>query len=268
MLPRDLKRKLKKFRKDYKEFRKISVINNSPRTGKNSIVIGIPTYEREKLLKRLLTQLDGAAKNYDVTIIVLDDGSNKMVKLNDVEFHNVNDLCLYRSTRNNGKQGYWKTVSFIFDKMSEIQADYYYYLGDDLEVRDDFFNRSTNIWDAIADPKKISLNLLNDGRDECWTKFKRELKKMGDYNIFLSQWLDMIIMFDHKLLEHPIDPINKERWKRDPLLSSGVGSQLSIRLKGDGFNMYQVANSLVYHSDHNSVMNPHCRKNNPLCSIL
>lgn len=241
----------------------MGIANNQSR-----IVVGIPTYNREKLLKRLLSQLNIAATSYDVTVIVLDDGSNKPVKLNPASLNNINKVNLHRSSRNNGKRGYWITVNNLFEKMGEVDADYYFYLGDDLEVDENFFEASIDRWEAINDNKKISLNLLNDGRDECWTKFKRKLKKFEGYNIFLSQWLDMIMMMDKTLLKYQIKPIKISRWSKATNLSSGVGCQLSNHFHKHGYHMYQLKHSLVYHSDGPSVMNPAVRKTARLISIM
>lgn len=232
-----------------------------------NIVVGIPTYNRHKLLKRLLSQINTAAKSYNVTVLLVDDGSTQPVDLRSLSFDNISRLDLHRFGKNNGKTGYWKTVNSLFDRMREIKADYYFYLGDDLQIDSTFFESAISTWDAITDENKISLNLLNDGRTDCWTKFKRVSVSFGEHTVFKSQWLDMVMMFDEKLLEHRIKPISKSRWYKRPNLSSGVGHQLSIKFHNSGKTMYQVKNSLVHHGGHISVMNPQGRRRIPLKSL-
>lgn len=231
--------------------------HNLNKKNKPNIVIGIATYNRNNLLERLLNQIDRASKNYNVSLIILDDGSPKPVKLGSMQFNNIDHLNLYRSNKNHGKKEYWITVNFIFDKMSTINADYYYYFGDDAEIEINFFDNSIDKWNSIKDNRKISLNLINDSREECWTNFKRIPKEIGGYSFFLSQWLDMQIMFDSELLKYRVKAIDKSRWRRDNKLSSGVGRQLSRRFYEKGYHMYQVKKSLIKHSYTKSVMNPH-----------
>merc|ERR1712098_305061 len=86
------------------------------------------------------------------------------------------------------------------------------------------------------------------------------------WNVYKSQWLDMAILFDREMLRFRVKEVPISRWKKNKLVSSGVGAQLSKRLHNAGYSMYQVENSLIHHGDHESRMNYEERKLNPLVS--
>jgi glycosyltransferase involved in cell wall biosynthesis len=231
-----------------------------------SIAIAIPSYNRKELLVRLVNQLDMAAKCFNVRLMIFDDGSETPVENIFFDVKNIKDIEIVRY-QNHGKKRYWSLVNKIFDRLSLMGASYNFYLGDDLEVGPSFFLDAINQWELIEDEKKISLNLLRDGRIKSWTNFERVERNFSGLSVFQTQWLDMIMMFDHKLLSYRLKKIPMTRWDRNPLLSSGVGAQLSHKLNEMGYTMYQVKTSLVVHADHVSQMNPEERILNPLVSV-
>lgn len=230
------------------------------------IVVAIPTFNRKNFLLRLVRQLDDAAKNFDVHLAIFDDGSEEAITVDLFDFAYLHGIEVHRFL-NHGKKRYWSLVNKIFHRLSDLDADYYFYLADDLEIENNFFFDAMASWQSILDDKKISLNLLKDSRTQCWTGFEREEVRFGDFSVFKTQWLDMVMMFDRSLLANRIQEIPLSRWENKPLLSSGVGAQLSTRLHQSGYSMYQVFSSLVHHGDHVSEMNPEERKQNPLVAL-
>ena len=67
------------------------------------------------------------------------------------------------------------------------------------------------------------------------------------------------------LLRHRMVPVHPNRWRRKPTISSGVGKQLTVRLRGRG-NVYQTNPPLVRHGGLVSEMNPEARALRPLDS--
>jgi len=61
-----------------------------------------------------------------------------------------------------------------------------------------------------------------------------------------------------------MEPIKPTRWDTNPLLSSGVGWQMSLRLHNKGYGMYHTKESFVSHGDHESKMNKQERVKNKL----
>jgi glycosyltransferase involved in cell wall biosynthesis len=230
------------------------------------VCVAFPTFNRVMLMERLISQLNAAALNCKLTLLVFDDGSEDNPVVDWGRYQNIQNGQI-SSFSNHGKKMYWSLVNKIFASMKETVADYYIYLGDDLEVGGDFFDKTINLWNAIDDPRKVSLNLLNDGREECWTNFKRKKMSFNSKDVYLSQWLDMVMMVSRDIFDYQLYEIPLSRWDRYPLLSSGVGSQLSSRLLSDGWNMYQTIESHVFHGEHQSKMNPEERALNPLVSV-
>lgn len=248
---------------------KISVDFECFENEKISVAIGIPTFNRGEMLFRLLNQLFSQAKksNLNIYVFVYDDFSEAPLDISSISLNKQKSVKIYRSTINNGKKKYWKVVNHILDELSNIDADYYFYLPDDIEISNDFFEKSISYWNSIEDSKKITINLLNDGRDECWTKFKRVIEVNSKFELYRSQWVDMAMVFDKKLLRYRVKEIPLSFWDNKPLLSSGVGAQLSKRLHAAGYGLYQVKDSLVFHGAHQSQMNPEERIINPLISL-
>lgn len=231
-----------------------------------TITVAIPTFNRPEMLARLVSQLNDAARFFRVKLKIFDDGSTNPVDKSKLSQSNFEAIEVFRYL-NHGKKRYWQLVNIIFDELSNTESDHYIYLGDDLEVDADFFSKVIFNWLSIQDPKKISLNLLRDARKKSWTNFERLDVNFGGFKASKIQWLDMIMAFDQELLNFRLEPISASRWSKNPLLSSGVGAQLSSRLNELGFSMYQVTSSLVLHEDHESQMNPEERRINPLTDV-
>lgn len=232
---------------------------------KKKIVVGIPTFNRHGYLQKLVSQLDKAAGNFDVELIIRDDGSFPPVSLDNFDCMFIKKIHLTSSV-NQGKKRYWVTVNSLLEQMGAAPADYYFYLSDDIEVGENFFEQAVKYWEMIEDEKKISLNFLNDGREECWTKFKRVKVNFAELECYKAQWLDMLMMFDAEFLKYRVNEVPLSRWKNNPNISSGVGAQLSTRFHEAGYSMYQLKDSLIFHGDHESKMNPEERMLNPLIS--
>ena len=231
------------------------------------IIVVIPTFNRKEFLVRLMQQLDVAALFFKVHVVIFDDGSENPVRNNFFNTVNLVDIEIHRYS-NHGKKKYWSLVNKIFDRVSHLDADYYFYLGDDLEVNSDFFIRSITEWESIADDNKISLNLLRDSRTKAWTDFEAVEREFTGFHVLQTQWLDMIMLFDKKMLSHRLTEVPLSRWDKNPLLSSGVGAQLSQRFHQIGYGMYQVMSSIVCHGEHDSEMNPEERRKNPLTAQI
>lgn len=235
-----------------------------------SIHIFIPSFNRNNSLKELIYQIDGQSADYQVCIYIFDDGSEEPVSLEWTDFHNIKSLSVSRS-KNHGKKRYWHLVNRIFSIAENKKSEIFYYLADDVSLVPNFFRRSINAWNGIVDQNKVAINLILDQREgqTCWTNYPPHLAKTTDLAVYKCQWVDMVMMFSPRMLEalsYKVDPISEDRWVKRPLLSSGVGAQLSHRLHDQGLSMFQVTDSLVLHGDAPSVMNPEERARTPIVS--
>lgn len=232
---------------------------------KKNIFIAITTYKRDEELKRLLDQINSYIGRYDFTIWVYSDGEK--LSLRHSNYPNV--YFLGETNRHAGKEEFWRIWDTLFSKFNfnycKLITDYCFFIQDDTELKDNFFDEAIRIWGNINDDKKIALQLLADENRKgksCWIPFK--VKEYDEY--YHTQWVDCNFMCEPLLieaLEYKINPIDKNRFKNKNK-SSGVGEQISSRLHRIGLNMYQVKETLLIHGDHKSYMNEEERKINPL----
>jgi glycosyltransferase involved in cell wall biosynthesis len=223
--------------------------------------IVITTYEREEMLKKLLDDIF-EYKNYKILVTIFDDGSKESYDLSNY------DVKYIKYIKNNGLKNVWSVITETFKYSKKINADYYFYLQDDLRLKDNFFEESVRIFEKIDDDKKICLELRTDQRTTRpnWTRI--EPKIIDEY--IHTQWVELDFMCKYDFFEalnFEINPIPKDRWDKDPNLSCGVGDQMSNRLLKLGYNMYHVKNSLTIHGDHESMFLPELRKNEKLIAL-
>jgi hypothetical protein len=203
------------------------------------------------MLKSLLTQLKGQ------DIVVFDDNSDFTIEGNGVKFH--------KFKQNHGKKRAWLKFKKIFDYLKDTDYDYYYLLPDDVEICDDFINKTLNLWKTIDDDRKICLSFANPKRCEIRQFTHVNPKVVGD--VVRVGWFDMMAMFTKKLVDFiEIDEIPLSRWDEIPTLGSGVGSQMSNKFVNSNFNLYNCNEVTTNHLGNGdlSLMNTEIRKNNPL----
>jgi len=227
----------------------------------------INTYNRPHMLDLLLSDIEKNKSNYSVMVNIYDDGS----EANYTKVLNKYDNINYKKYGNHGKKRYWELVNKSFYDAKYSNAKYFYKFDDDVKLVDDFFNKTIKIWNKIDDEKKICLNPLLDDLRKGQTVWggTPKIVKFGNFKIWNSDWVDMMFMCEKnffKSLDFEIQKISTSRWKKDPKKSSGVGVQISNRLRGQNLGMYQVCDSLIIHGDHDSAMNDELRKTEPIIS--
>ena len=214
------------------------------------ILVNITTYKRPKELQSLVDQL----KNYDVDIIIWDDDpqAERLENIN----HNTFPVHY-------GKKLLWQKFKQIFEVCQYKKYDYYFFLPDDVVLNNNFISEAINTWKSIDDDKKICLSLLVDQRIKKanWTG----IDPIDKGNVILTQWNDLCFLCEKKFFQSfKLTEIELTRWQKNPLLGSGVGSQISWKLLDLGFNMYNIKNKIINHIGTDSKMNPEERKKNPL----
>ena len=224
------------------------------------ICVVITTFNREKPLKKLLHNIDQNKKNYKILTIIFDDGSE-----NSLDLSNYDVKCI-KYTSNHGKKYFWKLITDTMQYCKDINSKYFIYLQDDITLIDDFFTKSISLYESIDDDSKISLGLFLADQmigQTNWTNFKPI--EFDDY--YRTQWCELMFISEKKLfeaLEYKIGEIPLSIWDRDENAGSGVGGDISIRLRQLKYNMYHVKKSFIFHGDHDSFMNPKIRKHQKL----
>ena len=219
----------------------------------------ITTYNRPDMLRTLLENILKEKKQYNVHIVVFDDGSDFKYDLSN---YNVKVIRMFP---NMGKQKYYITFNATFSYVKNINSKYFIYLPDDITLVDDFFSKVKNTYESINDPRKICLSILTDDRVKRpnWTSHK----PIDFGNYYKTQWNDLCFISEKGFFEslnYKIEEIPKTRWEKNPNISSGVGHQISVRLDKNGYGMYHTKSSMVVHGDHESKMNKNERLNKKL----
>ncbi|KAF0200616.1 MAG: hypothetical protein FD170_3365 [Bacteroidetes bacterium] len=240
------------------------------------IAVLITTHQRAGMLLDLLAQLSEQSREYTIYPIIAIDGPQPgydvVLKYLETGFQHHSLLV---NAENGGKARYWELINLIFaeaQRMNEIYSfDYFIQLPDDISIAPDFFNEAIHQFRAIADPRVICLNLLNDGRTQTgWTRIQPKDVSYSRYGFIRTGWVDMCYISTSRFFEqlhYKIKPVNLN-WSADPARSSGVGMQISKRLTAQGYNMYMVFYSLVDHGTHTSQMHPQHRKEVPLVAKI
>ena len=196
------------------------------------------TYDRPKMLKERLQELNDKG----IRPIVLNDG---------VTFPH------------RGKRNFWKTWHEVLQDAEKNEADIYLFMPDDFENLD--VERIKDLHEEYK-AKPYVYNLINDGREKCWTGI--EPKKWTD-NTELIGFTDGAFFCNRQAFErigfYMKDPKEKH-FKRGENISSGIGMMLTLRLNYRKVLVFRPYKSLAYHGNHESKMHPEERKNNPLIS--
>lgn len=225
------------------------------------IYIAITTYNRPEGLQKLLKDIERDIVGFDYVLKIYDDCSNYKIE----QPH-------FRFTRNNGKSGYWRVIDRVFQDASQYYFDYFFLLQDDCELEENFFKKCIEQWDKIIDKHKATFcpftptNVYNrvmwGGRAKD-VSFREEKYINGDY-------VDCIFMCPRatlELLSFQVRPVVVD-WQRYPNQSSGVGMQLTQRLREHRKTMYSAYSSLIITGKEKSIMNKEEREKNPLLPLI
>ena len=222
------------------------------------------TYQRPALCARLLHAL--AAQRMGLSIaaqVVLDDQFHDAPGYAHI-FQDADIALCMQEQPHEGKAGYYRTITRLWEAARDIDARYYLQLQDDVELTPGALRALIATWEAIDDPLKICLNPMVDSTRERLYPF--HYRKFGATLVRLGQWVDCLFFCERRLFEvlewHLTDPEVTPPGRKK---SSGVGAQLMHRLREMGYHLYQVDHSLVTHGDHPSVMHP--ERQTPIVSI-
>lgn len=233
-----------------------------------SLRVIVFTYERPDSLDALLRDIEACREHHEISVVVYDDASRANYAVPRATLERLGGAYI-RSPRNHGKRQFWRWVSHAYSDQRARTERLYVTLPDDMRLCDRFFDRVLNTWRRIIDPHKVALNLCrDDSRDgkTCWT----DQVPIDCGPVFDVGWVDGAVLCNRRYfsaLGWKLRPVRLTRWSENPLASSGVGQQISLRLSGKGLHMYGVKRSLVAHVGGPSKMNPIERRQNPLRAL-
>jgi hypothetical protein len=241
---------------------------------RTELLVVITTYARPDSLHKGLLQLratlDAVSPAPSLRLLVLNDRSPADYDAARAKAHALfgTDVTWLDASERLGKPGFWKAYQVAFLVARAVQPEFALFLQDDLEYAPVLLREAQSLWQAtVSDARRRVLYLFSSAEDERfgrWTVFPRRRSKPGLYQ---TQWFDLqAFMVDRsffELLAYRMVPIHDNRWRRRPGISSGVGRQLTVRLRGRG-NVYQTRPALVLHGALHSEMNPAARARRPL----
>lgn len=249
----------------------------------------ITTYQRQQLLGDLLTQLaieQHRVKEHTYKVVVYDDDP-RSAPTRDVQAHiAAHDVGYKRFDEHRGKAGFWRTHGDILAHFQQSDAAVLVTLPDDCDVCEYFFGWLAAIF---AQPYVDVINFHREAgvRDRAgsWGAHPparvmmsedtplfvapplhvRPLHRVG---LELVGWVDGFTAMRRKAaaaIGWRTTPIARP-WHKEPHLGSGVGAQMTARLRAGGQWVYRPTRSLVRHRGQPSVMNPVARAHDPLAT--
>jgi hypothetical protein len=232
-------------------------------------MIVVTTYGRpshaERLFVRLGVALRAAGVERQATLLVLHDACGGDYALARKTASSVAARLVWLDARERfGKARFWQihqTALRIARAWQPVRA---LYLQDDVDFEENLIERIDAIWKATEeDPLRRVLYLFSSSEDEAngrWTHFPR--RELPQAHCRLTNWFDLQAFVADAaffaLLQHAMVPIHRNRWRRRPTMSSGVGRQLTLRLR-ERAHIYQAWPPLVRHGGEASTMNPEAR---------
>lgn len=242
--------------------------------------VGITTCERPDALWALMQQLSAQSYTHPIHVCVVDDASRRPL----IERPEAQDLFrrhswVYLTQRERlGKTGFWTTYGRLLFTFGERKDSCFVSLQDDCIISGSFFqvlDRVFGPW-AAGTPPIPALNTHVDERNAtgCWGTGKPKPAGRAVYlhdgswlDLERIGWLDGFNAIQREALEaigFRMEPIRRP-WEQHPELGSGVGAQLSARLREASVPIYGLSRSLVKHTgSETSVMNPVARAEHPL----
>lgn len=202
------------------------------------------------MLKALIEEIK-AFSSYDISYTIIDDGSDFVLTDNFYRFPH------------GGKPKFWQMWDYALRMLKDDNSNLFIFMPSDFS--------KINIAKIIQRHNQFqhnpyAYNIINDGRENCWNTIKPI--KLDDNSIRVG-FTDCGFFCNKSLLNkigYYVNEINPRRFQHNENISSGVGQQLTYRMRKNKCLMYTPTHSLAYHGSHPSLMHKEHRKLAPLVS--
>jgi len=268
---------LTKNKRDFaKSSRAVALATSKKSSGQGDeydVFIYIKTYNRRSHIKALIKDIVSNTGDYRIGLKVYDDGSTHDYSV--VKKHLLNNKWDYvRFAKNNGKKRAWRVSNEIYKDAKRRNSKYFMILPDDIRLCSNFFNKAIGMWSSIPHANKAAMVLAKDsgrntekGPGPCWTN-TAPIRISDD--VWETAWVDEMFISEKKyfsLLNYQVNKIPSKRFLNNNNISSGVGRQVSMRMRDKKHRLYCVDKSLVRFSECKSEMNPREREANPMVAL-
>jgi hypothetical protein len=228
----------------------------------SKILIWANTYNREKLLQRLIDDVCSKKNQHEVDFFIFNDHSTQDYE--EIKRHK-NVKLFYTTNEHHGKEKYWDLINDGLDYIKKYKNDYDLFIktDDDMLLCEKFFDVCLEYWKLIYHENLFTLDILSIPKQRGKNLRGENVEKIKYKDIFFykTQWVDMNFIFNINAFEK-IDYVIKNC--KSGLRSSGVGLWLTTTFNKLGYEMLQTPVSLLIHSDHPSQMNLKTREKTPL----
>ena len=206
------------------------------------------------MLRSIVERIEEARKvHQDLDYIVFDDGS-------DFEIGEVVPYGKYsKNPENGGKLNYWRHWDgALYMCKRSTHKDFVFMPDDFLDLDIDALLNLSDCWEGLY----YSMNLINDGRVNCWGSHRMGIKPIAYKNRLIQEvgFCDCGFMTNRKVLESLEIKKPFYGWFDQPDKSSGVGYQLTKQMRALEVPMLSPDKSFASHGLHDSVMHGDHRK--------
>jgi hypothetical protein len=198
----------------------------------------IPTYNRYDYLVLIIDKIIEQSENFNFKIAIVNDSSND--NRYDYLVNKYSCLIYHKNEKNNGKDGYYKTINTILNITKNNPSNNYIFLADDTL------------------PSKKLISSINE-----YIKYGAKVVNIAIYNKNLvtnwglDNWVDGGLAITHDIL----DLVNYELKNIvTPGYGTGVFREITLRLNKLNIRVHYPKHSLLNHLGHtDSVMHPKIR---------
>ncbi len=223
------------------------------------MIVLITTYNRPRMLRRMLKRLKREAKGHNVRVKVYNDGSTKCYEKTKRYLKKAFPDSEFRELPHHGKQEFYAIHQIMYGELKGEDVDYLFQIQDDMFPIRGFFDK------AIKRLKDSGGDLLNPVIKHS---LSRALEHQGVKYFVVDgikywdiPWFEVFVTTGKflELMDYTCpEPDIQHRY--NPQSSSGVGSAMSITFNNLGGKIRVVDNSLLTHRGDKSMM----RNNKPI----
>ena len=220
------------------------------------VVICIPSYDRYKKVKRLISQFYNQQTKYTFKIILLNDGSPS--QWYDKLQEDFPQIIYIKNEKPNGKILHWYCYNQMWEYLKDIECHAVLQMDDDFILCDDFLNTIIDLYFEIKEKNNQYMAIA----PHLWS-FKKEVEREGWWS--RKDFVDGIALIDDiviKNMEYKMKPVDVEEVSK-PGIPVRAWTQIYGEVNRMGCWIYRTPNSLVYHDGNSdSKLHPNSRGGN------